>query len=362
MRIVIFGLSITSSWGNGHATNYRALVRELAGRGHDVLFLERDMPWYSENRDLPEPPWGRTVLYDSLDELKLHFAPDVRDADAVIAGSFVPDGIAVTDWAQAHATGATVFYDIDTPITLAALGRGDCAYLEARQVPSFDLYLSFTGGPILERLAELGARRPLPFYCFVDPDAHRPRDLPTRWDVGYLGTYSDDREPIVQRLLVEPARAAPELRFVIAGPGHPTAGLPDNVELVEHVAPPDHGHFYASQRFTLNATRQAMSAAGWSPSVRLFEAAACAVPVISDPWEGLDAIFRPGEEIIVAHDGDDVLRVVRQMDETSRRAIGLRARQRVLDGHTAARRVDLLEEELQAVRRSRTARRREALL
>lgn len=55
MKIVIAGLSITSSWGNGHATTFRGLVRELSARGHEVLFLERDVPWYATNRDLPEP-------------------------------------------------------------------------------------------------------------------------------------------------------------------------------------------------------------------------------------------------------------------------------------------------------------------
>ncbi len=118
MNIGILGLSITSSWGNGHATTYRSLVRGLTGRGHDVLFLERDQPWYADNRDLPHPPFGRTALYSGLEELKARFADPVRQADLLIVGSYVPEGIAVTDWALETARGVTAFYDIDTPVTL----------------------------------------------------------------------------------------------------------------------------------------------------------------------------------------------------------------------------------------------------
>src|SRR5438067_8089206 len=91
LDIVIIGLSITSSWGNGHATTYRGLVRELARRGHDVLFLEHDKPWYAANRDMPRPPFGRTALYASVEELKDRFARDVRSAELVVVGSYVPE-------------------------------------------------------------------------------------------------------------------------------------------------------------------------------------------------------------------------------------------------------------------------------
>ena len=61
-KIVILGLTITSSWGNGHATTYRALVKALNQRGHEVLFLERETPWYCEHRDLPKSPHARIAL------------------------------------------------------------------------------------------------------------------------------------------------------------------------------------------------------------------------------------------------------------------------------------------------------------
>jgi len=347
VKIVFCGLSITSSWGNGHATNYRALVRELSARGHDVLFLERDMPWYASQRDLPEPPWGRTALYGSLEQLEQHEA-DIAAADLAVVGSFVPEGVAVAEWVLERAGGAVAFYDIDTPVTLGKLRRGDAEYLSPELVGRFDLYLSFTGGPTLEVLeAEFGARRALAFYCLVDPQAYRPLQETPYWDLGYLGTYSDDRQPALERLLIEPARLLPDWEFSVAGPQYPEGiKWPGNVERIEHVPPRDHPGFYASQRFTLNVTRAQMLEAGWSPSVRLFEAAACAVPVISDRWEGLDQIFTPGEEILVADSPEDVVRYLTETGEDKRLALGERARARVLAEHTAERRCELLEQEV----------------
>lgn len=347
MKIVFLGLSITSSWGNGHATNYRALVRELTARGHEVLFLERDMPWYASHRDLPRPPWGRTELYGSPEELEQH-AGDVAAAELVVIGSFVPEGVAVAEWVLERAEGVVAFYDIDTPITLEKLRRGDAEYLSPALVPRFDLYLSFTGGPTLKVLEEeFGARRALAFYCLVDPQAYRPLQETPYWDLGYLGTYSDDRQPVLERLLLEPARQMGDCEFAVAGPQYPEEiEWPENVERIEHVPPDNHPGFYASQRFTLNVTRAQMREAGWSPSVRLFEAAACAVPVISDRWEGLDQLFAPGEEILVADSPEDVIRYLAETGEDKRLALGERARARVLAEHTAERRCEQLEQEV----------------
>jgi spore maturation protein CgeB len=345
LDIVILGLSITSSWGNGHATTYRALVRALCERGHRVLFLERDVPWYAASRDLPEPPFGRTALYASMSELEARFGTAVRDADLVVVGSYVPEGIGVGRWVLARARGRTAFYDIDTPVTLAALARGDCAYLDARLVAGYDLYLSFTGGPVLERLrTDFGARTALPLYCSVDPDVCRPVPAATRWDLGYMGTWSADRQPKLERLLLGVARDWPAGRFVVAGPQYPPdVGWPAGVERIEHLPPPAHRGFYCAQRFTLNLTRADMVAAGWSPSVRLFEAAACGVPIISDAWDGLDDFFAPGREIVVARHARDVLESLRDMPEPERQAMAQRARARVLAAHTAAHRAAELE-------------------
>lgn len=348
MRIVILGLSITSSWGNGHATTFRGLVRELAQRGHDVLFLEREQPWYAQNRDLPHPPYGRTVLYDSLDELHGRHADAVRDADLVIVGSYVPDGVAVGDWVQREAGGIKAFYDIDTPVTLAKLARDDCAYLSRAQVPGYDLYLSFTGGPTLRRLErEFGAPRARALYCSFDPQLYHPEPQAMAWDLGYMGTYSDDRQPTVERFLLEAARRRPQGRFVIAGPQYPDpAAWPGNVAYQPHLPPAQHRRFYNSQRFTLNVTRADMIAAGWSPSVRLFEAAACGTPIISDRWAGIDSLLSPGREIVLAGGTADVLAAL-DMGEDERLRLAERARARILAEHTAAHRAAELESHAQ---------------
>src|SRR5215213_788501 len=313
MKITILGLSITSSWGNGHATTYRALVRALAARGHEVFFLERDAEWYAHNRDLPSPPYCRTRIYDSLMALEERFTPHIRSADLVIVGSYVPEGIAVGDLVLRHARGVTAFYDIDTPVTLARM-EGGVDYIAPRQIPRYDLYLSFTGGPTLDILHErYGARAPRPLYCSVDADQYRPDpNAEATCDLAYLGTFSADRQPTLERLMLGAARLWPAGRFVVAGPTYPSSIVwPANVERAEHLAPDLHRRFYTQSRFTLNVTRQAMVRAGYSPSVRLFEAAACGTPIISDVWCGLEQFFAPEIEILLADDARHTLAYLR---------------------------------------------------
>ncbi len=341
MNVVFLGLSITSSWGNGHATTYRGLVRELAARGHRVTFLERDVLWYRDNRDQPEPAGCTTLLYTSLDELRAEHTERVRDADVVVVGSYVPDGVAVGEWAVATARGLVAFYDIDTPVTLAKLARDDYEYLTPALVARYGLYLSFTGGPTLRRIEQvLGSPMARALYCSVDPALYFPDPAAEpRYDLGYMGTYSDDRQPTLDRLLLGPARAWAAGRFVVAGPQYPASiAWPANVERTMHLAPREHRAFYCAQRFTLNVTRADMVAAGWSPSVRLFEAAACATPIVSDAWPGLDEVLAPGREILVAESSDAVLAVLRGMPDAERRTLGEAARARVLAAHTAAHR------------------------
>lgn len=345
LDIVVLGLSITSSWGNGHATTYRGLVRELEARGHRVLFLERDQPWYADNRDMAHPPFGRTVLYEDFDELRTEHRDAVRDADLVIVGSYVPDGIAVGEWVTRIARGATAFYDIDTPVTLSTLAAGTCEYLTADLVSRFDMYLSFTGGPTLDRIEQdLGSPMARPLYCSVDERLYHVDPRPVRWHLGYMGTYSHDRQPALERLLLAVAREWKEASFIAVGPQYPESiAWPPNIKRVTHLAPRHHRAFYNEQRFTLNITRAAMIAAGWSPSVRLFEAAACGTPIITDDWNGLDNFFTRDEEILVCSSTADVLRVLQDLPESERLAIGERARRRVLSEHTAAHRAAELE-------------------
>jgi spore maturation protein CgeB len=345
LSIVFLGLSITSSWGNGHATTYRALIKGLARRGHRVLFLERDVPWYAAHRDLPQSPFATTQLYRDLEDLRTGFVDTVAAADLVVLGSYVPEGVEVARWMLRVANGVRAFYDIDTPVTLAKLRRADHEYLTPGLIPRFDLYLSFTGGPVLNVLAdEFGALRPRPLYCSVDPEVHRARTELLTWDLGYMGTYSPDRQPGLEAFLLAPARALRDRAFAVAGPQYPQdLAWPGNVQHFEHLPPVRHAGFYGAQRFTLNLTRADMVNAGWSPSVRLFEAAAIGTPVISDAWPGIDAFFEPDEEILIARSSEQVVSYLSDLDEERRRAIAAAARRRVLACHTLDRRALELE-------------------
>jgi spore maturation protein CgeB len=357
LDLVVLGLSLSSSWGNGHATTYRALLKAFAERGHRVLFLERDVPWYAAHRDLADPEFCRLELYSDVPALE-SYRRAIGNADAAIVGSYVPDGVAVGRFVQQHARGVTAFYDIDTPVTLAKLARGDHEYLSPELIPGYDLYLSFTGGPTLRRLErDHGSPAARALYCSVDPDAYPALQREKRWDLSYLGTYSPDRQPRLERFLIEAARRAPHLRFVVAGPQYPhDIAWPDNVERIDHVPPDEHAAFYASSRYTLNVTRADMIEAGYSPSVRLFEAAAAGTPIISDVWDGLETMFAPGHEIALVRDTDHVLDIIKRWPEERRRSVADAARKRVLAEHTAAHRARELEEHLEQaiVRRDRT--------
>ena len=345
LKIVVLGLSITSSWGNGHATTYRGLVRELAARGHKILFLEREVPWYAANRDLPNPAYARACLYKSVDELKNKFTRAVRDADLVIVGSYVPDGIEIGRWVIETAWGVTAFYDIDTPVTLATLKKRKNTYVSAELIPLYHIYLSFTGGPVLDRIErELGSPMARPLYCSVDPEQYFPQPEHERWQLGYMGTYSSDRQSALQRLMIEPARRWREARMVVAGPKYPRViRWPRNIDRIEHLPPSRHRSFYNQQRFTLNLTRADMIRVGYSPSIRLFEAAACARPIISDYWDGLEQFFKPGKEILVAKSTDQILDYLVEIPESQVQSMGALARARVLSAHTAAHRAAELE-------------------
>jgi spore maturation protein CgeB len=349
VKLVVFGLSLSSSWGNGHATTYRALLRAFATRGHDVSFFEWDAPWYGgEHRDHPSPDYLRLALYPRWEAVRARALAEAREADAVIVGSYVHEGPRVVDDLAAAGVGPLCFYDIDTPVTVAALRRGGAEYLRADQVPLFDAYFSFTGGPFLSRVleGELGARRAIPLYCSVDEARYRPveADPALASDLAYMGTYAPDRQPVLDRFLLRVADRLRAHRFVVAGPQYPAeVRWPANVRHVVHLPPARHPAFYGSAAWQLNATRADMVAAGWSPSVRLFEAAACGAAMVSDRWPGLEEFFRPGTEILLPASTEEVVEIVGGTHPDDRRAIGDAARRRVLAAHTAAHRAEELE-------------------
>ncbi len=348
MKVVICGLSITSSWGNGHATTYRALARALHARGHEIIFFERELEWYASNRDMPEPPFCRVHIYDRWEDVLPLLRRELDDSDVAVIGSFFSDGAKAVDEVLDSHAGVKAFYDIDTPITVAKLRQGDCEYLRRDQVPGFDLYFSFTGGSLLREIeSRFGARRAVPLYCSFDPDRYRfcEPDLRYECDLSYMGTYAADRQAKLEELFFAPARALRSKEFLLAGPQYPPEmALPKNVRRIIHLEPEFHAHFYCSSRFTLNLTRRDMVEAGYSPSVRLFEAAGCGAAIISDSWPGLETFFTPGEEILLAGTTDEIISHLNRFNEEEARAIGRRAQQRVRASHTAERRAIEFEE------------------
>jgi spore maturation protein CgeB len=357
LKIVIFGLSITSSWGNGHATTFRALAHALHDRGHRIIFYEHNLEWYASNRDMPKPPFCEVRLFEDWNAIRKSARDEVNDADVAMVGSYFPDGLALIEELADSRVSVKTFYDIDTPITVSQLretGRTD--YVRADQLPIFDLYFSFTGGPILREIQErFGAPRAVPLYCSFDPDEYRKFGVNKRFacDLSYMGTYAPDRQPKLEEFLCEPARALPELSFLVAGPQYPKGiKWPKNVGRITHLNPRWHARFYSSSRLTLNVTRRDMVRAGYSPSVRLFEAAACAATIVSDNWPGLETFFTPGEEILLPVSSDDVMRVLREAGQEELRKIGLRAQQRVLAEHTSAKRAEEFEQQVSKCRQA----------
>lgn len=349
MHVVVFGLTISSSWGNGHATLWRSLVRALVKRGHTVTFYEHDVPYYANTRDVWELGEGaRLCLYNSLDEIREQARCGLRDADLAICTSFCPDGAAASELILDSKAAVRAFYDMDTPVTLDRLHEcAEVEYLPRQGFGDFDLVLSYTGGRALDELRErLGARTVAPLYGWVDPERYRPVAPVERFraTLSYLGTYAEDRQKTLTELFLRPAAMLPEEKFIIGGAQYP-AEFPwcSNIFFTQHLDPSQHAAFFCSSRATLNVTRRAMAEYGHCPSGRLFEAAACGTPLVSDTWEGMDNFFKAGEEIFIAQDARDVVDAISRTDEELQR-VAERARQRTLDQNTAECRVRRLED------------------
>lgn len=347
MKLVIFGLTVSSSWGNGHATLWRGLIRALAAAGHDIVFFERDVEYYAQHRDVTSLADARLVLYASWNEARALAAREVASAEVAMITSYCPDARAAAELLfDTDGAGLTVFYDLDTPVTLARLDAGETvSYLPDGGLSSFDLVLSYTGGAALGELQQrLGARRVAPLYGHADPEVHRPTTPQARFasDLSYLGTFAADRQRTLEQLFIEAARLRPGCRFMLGGSGYPQA-FPwhDNIWFVHHVPPSEHSAFYCSSRLTLNVTRRDMAAMGYCPSGRLFEAAACGTPLLTDRWAGLEHFYEPGQELLTAHSPEEVLAAL-DLTNAELECMARRARERTLEEHSSAKRASEL--------------------
>lgn len=338
MKITFFGLTLSSSWGNGHATPLRAMIRGLAAEGHTVVFYEKDAPYYARHRDLPAPDYCTLKLYHEWLNVRREAMADARSSDVVITTSFLPDGAAIVDELLPLERPLRVYYDLDTPVTLARFHSGGAVdYVIPEQLWAFDLVLSFTGGRALDELRDdFGVAHAAAIHGCVDPDIHfrvRPGEFFAS-DLSYLGTYSADRQHNLNELFFAAARRLPQRKFLLVGSMFPE-GLdwPRNVWYKPHIGPDQHPAFYSSSCVTLNITRGDMAAYGHCPSGRFFEAAACGTPLISDHFVGLEDFFDLGREIIAARSTDDVVRAL-ALPREELAAMAARARARTLDEHT----------------------------
>ncbi|MBV9506213.1 MAG: glycosyltransferase, partial [Acidobacteriia bacterium] len=326
---------------------WRGLIGGLAQMGHRVVFFERDVPYYAEHRDLTALTDADLLLYPDWHAISAAARRHLAEADVAIVTSYCPDARSATEAVLSSKARIRCFYDLDSGVTLDLLRAGRTVdYIPQAGLGDFDLVLTYTGGSTVRDFRTyLGARHVVPLYGCVDPSVHHPAPAQERFraDLSYLGTYAADRQPAVEALFIEPARRRPDLRFVIGGSQYPREfPWTENLFFIPHIPPAEHPAFYCSSKLTLSVTRPSMAAAGYCPSGRLFEAAACGVPILSDEWEGLEAFFEPGLEILVARTTGHVLDALAlSSDELSR--IARAARERVLSAHTAAERARQME-------------------
>ncbi len=361
MKIAFYGSSLLSSYWNGAATYYRGLLRDLAGRGHEITFYEPDAFDRQQHRDIEEPEWCKVVVYEASEAATRAMIAEAARADVVIKAS----GVGVFDdllldgiMSAARPDGLRVFWDVDAPATLAEISSQPMHPLRVA-LPDLDLVFTYGGGPpVVKAYGKLGARFCLPIYNGLDPQTHHPVASDSRFacDLAFLGNRLPDREARVATFFLVPAARLPDRRFILGGNGWEQRALPPNVTHIGHVYTREHNAFNATPRAVLNIARDSMAEIGFSPATRVFEAAGAAACIITDAWEGIDLFFAPGEEILVARDGKDVADILGALTPEYARAIGQAALRRARADHTYARRgaeVDAVLKQALAVKHER---------
>lgn len=346
MKVVIFGLSVSSSWGNGHATIWRGLIAALTKSNYEIVFFEKNVSYYADNRDYLSCKGLTLILYDTWESIVKKAEFHIKKSDIAIVTSYCPDAVSASELITISNGLKKIFYDLDTPVTFKSIENGNWPfYIPQNGLRNFDIVLSYTGGPILEKLKQtLGAKAAFPLYGSADPQLHYPTCKLDKYkcDLSYLGTFASDRQEKLEELFVKPAQILKDKRFLLAGAQYPEEfPWTENILFISHIAPPEHSCFYCSSLFTLNVTRSAMAEMGYCASGRLFEAALCQIPILSDWWPGLESFFNPGEEIIVVKNTSDVIDAF-NMTENKRIAVAKAARKRVLREHTAEKRAQQL--------------------
>jgi spore maturation protein CgeB len=352
LEIAFFGSSLVSAYWNGAATYYRGIIEALHRRGHRTTFYEPDAFGRQEHRDLADPDWARVVVYPADEASALRAVDEASGADLIVKAS----GVGVLDELLERAVlaarrpgGLAVFWDVDAPATLDRVTR-DPTDLFRALIPEYDLVFTYGGGdPVVRAYERLGARTCVPIYNALDPESHHsaPPDPRFAGGLGFLGNRLPDREARVEEFFLRAAEALPQERFVLGGSGWGDRALPANVQYVGHVYTRDHNAFNSTPRAVLNVSRESMARYGFSPPTRVFEAAGAGACLITDAWKGIELFLEPGTEVLVARDGLEVAAHLARLGPDEARAIGLRARRRIMDQHTYARRAAQVERVLE---------------
>jgi spore maturation protein CgeB len=358
MQIAFYGSSLLSSYWNGAATYYRGILAALAAHGHRITFYEPDAYDRQKHRDIEPPEWAEVRVYPATADALRQVIAEARRADVVVKASGVgvfDDELLAGLIAAARPGALRLFWDVDAPATLAEIAT-DATHPLRAALPSLDLVLTYGGGPpVVNAYEALGARRCVPVYNALDPATHFPAAPDPRFagDLGFLGNRLPDREARVEAFFIEPARRMPERRFLLGGAGWESRALPPNIRAIGHVYSHQHNAFNATPLAVLNIARDSMASTGFSPATRVFEAAGAAACVITDAWAGIELFLEPATEILVARDGREVMEHLGALTPERGRAIGERARARVLAEHTYARRAALVDELLAQTMRER---------
>jgi spore maturation protein CgeB len=362
MKIAFYGSSLVSAYWNGAATYYRGLLKDLAGRGHEVIFYEPDAFDRQAHRDIDPPAWAKVVVYPAAEPDARRVIAEAAEADVVVKAS----GVGVFDdiliegvMAAARPDAIRIFWDVDAPATLAEI-RPAPDHPIRRSLPQLDMVLTYGGGPpVIDAYEALGARLCRPIYNALDPETHHPVARQDRFsgDLNFLANRLPDREARVERFFLEPAAQLADKRFLLGGNGWDDKPMSGNVRRIGHVGTNDHNAFNTSSLAVLNVARDSMAEVGFSPATRVFEAAGAGACLITDAWEGVELFLQPDEEVLVARDGQDVVDHLQALTPERARAIGEAARQRITAEHTYARRgaeVDALLAREAAAKRERS--------
>jgi spore maturation protein CgeB len=343
MRIAFYGSSLLSSYWNGAATYYRGLLADLARRGYRITFYEPDAYDRQKHRDIDPPAWAEVRVYPANEDALREVMAEAAEADIVVKASGVgvfDDELLAGVMAAARPGAIKAFWDVDAPATLAEM-RGHERHPLRRMLPQLDIVFTYGGGPpVVEAYRGFGARRCVPIYNALDPSTHHPVAPEDRFaaDLSFLGNRLPDREARVDQFFLAPARSLPEKSFLIGGAGWETKEMPPNVRRLGHVYTREHNAFNRTALAVLNIARDSMAAVGYSPATRVFEAAGAGACIITDAWEGVEHFLKPGVEILVARDGNDVAELLRTLTRERAGEIGRHAFARVLADHTYVRR------------------------